>query len=191
MINNKEYYTELFSTGVPEMEKLIDTALEDGGDYADLYFENTSYRDLYLRDGKVSSGGFHVDFGVGIRVLKGEKTGYAYSESTDMPSLENAAKAAAAISRGIKVESEPKPTFPFKGKPNPAADRYPIVVDWRGCTMDSFVPVLTKLETLIRSKESRVVKVMAMLSTSVSDVMMFNSKEQISQMLKQYSLIEK
>ena len=175
MINTKEYYTDLFSTGVPEMEKLIDTALEDGGDYADLYFENTSYRDLYLRDGKVSSGGFHVDFGVGIRVLKGEKTGYAYSENTDMKSLENAARAAAAISRGVKADSEPKPTFPFKGKPNPAADRYPIVTDWRGCTMDSFVPVLMKLESLIRAKESRVVKVMAMLSTSVSDVMMFNS----------------
>ncbi len=175
MIENKEYYTKLFSTGVPEMEKLIDTALEDGGDYADLYFENTSYRDLYLRDGKVSSGGFHVDFGVGIRVLKGEKTGYAYSESTDTAALANAAKSAAAISRGIKTESEPKPTFPFKGKPNPAADRYPIVQDWRGCNTDSFVPLLTKLEGLIRAKESRVVKVIAMLSTSVSDVMMFNS----------------
>lgn len=175
MINSKEYYTGLFSVGEEEMKKLIATALEDGGDFADLYFENTSYKDLMLRDGDVSSGGFHVDFGVGIRVLKGEKTGYAYSESTDMPAMMEAAKAAAAISRGIRTENEPKPTYPFPGKPNPAADRYPIITDWRGCSADVFVPVLTKLEKLIRAKDNRIVKVLAMLSTSVCDVMMYNS----------------
>ena len=175
MINEKEYYYNLFSVGETEMEKLLQTALEDGGDYADLYFESTSYRDLRLRDGKVSSGGFHVDFGVGIRVLKGEKTGYAYTESTDMASMTEAAKAAASISRGVHIESEAKPTFAFHGKPSPYADRYPILVDWRGCSAEAFVPVLMKLESLIKEKDSRVVKVMGMLSSSVSDLMMYNS----------------
>lgn len=175
MINNKEYYTGLFATAEGEMRKLISSALEDGGDFADLYFENTSYRDLMLRDGTVSSGGFHVDYGVGIRVLKGEKTGYAYSESTEMRDMMEAAKAAAAISRGVKTESEAKPTFAFPGKPNPAADRYPVIEDWRGCGADAFVPVLLKLENMIKSRDNRVIKVLAMLSTSVSDVMMYNS----------------
>ena len=79
------------------MRRLTAEGLGNGGDFCDLYFENTSYRDLLLRDGEVTSGGFHVDYGVGIRVLSGEKTGYAYSESTDMPSMLSAAKAAAQM----------------------------------------------------------------------------------------------
>ena len=175
MINTESYYTELFSTGREEMEKLLATALEKGGDYADLYFENTSYRDLMLRDGAVSSGGFHVDFGVGIRVLKGEKTGYAYSESTGMSAMTEAARAASAISAGCSGESEARQTFAFHAKPSPLADRYPMLQDWRGCQADAFVPFLMKLEETIRRRDHRVVKVLAMLSTSVSDVMMYNS----------------
>ena len=59
--------------------------------------KNPEHFDLLLRDGEVASGGYHVDYGCGIRVLKGEKTGYAYAETTDYPSLLAAAKAAGAI----------------------------------------------------------------------------------------------
>ena len=77
------YYSDIFKVTRENLEALTGTALGCGGDYADLYFENTTYFNLLLKDGVVSSGGFHTDFGVGIRVLKGEKTGYAYSESTE------------------------------------------------------------------------------------------------------------
>ena len=76
------------------MEQLTKTALKNGGDWSDLYFESTIYGDLLLKDGEVTSGGCHTDFGVGIRVLSGERTGYAYSENTAMKDMEAAAKAA-------------------------------------------------------------------------------------------------
>jgi len=47
---------------------------------------------------------FHIDYGVGIRVLKGEKTGYAYSESTDLKAMQESAIAAAAIAGGTRSE---------------------------------------------------------------------------------------
>ena len=100
MILSESEYLSIFGVTRPLLERLVATALSDGGDYADLYFEDTWYRDLYLRDGVVASGGSHLDFGVGIRTLKGEKTGYAYTESTDPASMTGAARAAAAIARG-------------------------------------------------------------------------------------------
>ena len=174
MILDSNYYTDLFGTDVPSMESLIATALSQGGDYADLFFESTSCKDLQLRDGEVTSGGFHVDFGVGIRVLKGDKTGYAYSESTRLADMMAAAKAASAIAQGAP-ESAPVRTHAFAGKPNPAADRYPFTDDWRLRPADTLAPLLESLEGKIRAKDSRVIKVLAMLSGQVSDVMMFNS----------------
>ena len=73
----KNYYLNIFKVGERQLEDLMQSASGYGADYADLYFENTTYFNLMLKDGEVSSGGFHTDFGVGIRVLKGEKTGYA------------------------------------------------------------------------------------------------------------------
>ena len=61
MIKDKQTYLDLFHTTEQTLEGLVGTALAQGGDYADLFFENTTYSDLMLRDGQVSSGGFHVE----------------------------------------------------------------------------------------------------------------------------------
>ena len=65
------------------------------------------------------------------------------------------------------------------GRPNPAADRYPMREDWRTADVSAHLPMLQKLEALIRAKDPRVVKVIAMLSSQVSDILMFNSFEEM------------
>ncbi len=181
MINDKQLYLDLFSVSENELQLLVDESRKSGGDYADLYFENTTCSDLLLRDGEVSSGGFNIDYGVGIRVLKGEKTGYAYSESTERNSMLAAARAAAliadrnasagAVGTATEEASAPK----YKGRPNPAADRYPMVQDWRTVETSRLVPFLETLHRDICSRDSRVIKVIAMLSSQVTDLLMFNS----------------
>ena len=181
MINDKNYYLDLFSVTEDSLRSLVDESLRSGGDYADLYFENTSCADLLLRDGEVSSGGFNIDYGVGIRVLKGEKTGYAYSESTDRASMLAAARAAALIadadaSAGPVGRREDEASAPkYRGRPNPAADRYPMLQDWRSYETARLVPFLEKLHRDISEKDCRVIKVIAMLSSQVSDLLMYNS----------------
>ena len=98
-MNNKEYYLDIFNVTEAGLRDLTAKALSRGGDFADLYFEYTTFFNLNLKDGVVSSGGFHTDYGVGIRVLKGEKTGYAYSENLDMREMMKAADAASAIAQ--------------------------------------------------------------------------------------------
>lgn len=180
MIYDRQYYFDTFKVTENGLRQLVAEGLSGGGDFCDLYFDNTSYRDILLRDGEVTSGGFHIDYGVGIRVLSGEKTGYAYSESTDIPSMMSAARAAAAITAGCPG-SEDRRTSDHRhfGKPNPAADRYPMLQDWRSADFADQIPVLKKLEQSIRAKDTRVVKVIAKLSSMVTDVLMFNSFEEL------------
>ena len=164
-----QYYLDTFEVGIPQLEKLTATALAHGGDYADLYFEYTTFFNLLLKDGVVSAGGFHTDFGVGIRVLKGEKTGYAYSENTAMNDMIKAAEAASAIALGADSSRC------YAAVCDMDADFYPIVTDWREKEADAFLPFIRDLEKDIFAKDSRIVKVIIRLSDSVSDVMMFNS----------------
>ena len=178
MIKTEQFYTDLFGVDVRTMENLVAKALAQGGSYADLFFENTVYKDLLLRDGEVTSGGFHQDFGVGIRTLVGDRTGYAYTETTSLPDMMAAAGAASAIAVGA-APVEPRPSFSFGGRPNPGADRYPFTLDWRDKDSSEFLPYLTGLEQRIRARDSRVIKVMAVLSCQVSDVLMFNSQGEL------------
>lgn len=162
-------YLNIFKVSQENLRALTETALTYGGDYADLYFENTTYFNLLLKDGVVSSGGFHTDFGVGIRVLKGEKTGYAYSESTEMQDMLKAAKAAGVIASGISGGRA------YGSVCDRKLDVYPVKEDWRLQSPDRFLPFLKELEKEIFSKDSRIVKVIARMSDSVSDVLMYNS----------------
>ena len=179
MIESKTYYFNTFQIDAVALDRLITEALSTGGNYADLYFENTTYGSLLLRDGAVTSGGNHIDFGVGIRVLSGEKTGYAYSESTAWEDMLASARAAAQIASGPSDVSPYGTRNPSRGEPNPHADRYPIEQPWRGTPMSTFLPFLQKLEADVRRRDSRIVKVIANLAFQVSDILMYNSDREL------------
>src|SRR5579863_10295554 len=68
-------------------------------DYADLYLQTTHQESWILEDGLVKQGSFHIDRGVGLRAISGEKTGFAYSDDLQLPALEQAAQAARSIAR--------------------------------------------------------------------------------------------
>ncbi|MBE6238921.1 MAG: TldD/PmbA family protein [Bacteroidales bacterium] len=168
-MNENQHYLDLFKVTMPQLEKTIATALSSGGDYCDLYFEHTTFFNLLLKDGVVSSGGFHTDYGVGIRVLKGEKTGYAYSENTEMQDMLKAAEAAGAIASGAAGSRTYSPVRDVRH------DLYPMERNWRDFGADSLLPYLKKIEKEIFGRDFRIIKVIVRMSDSVSDIMMYNS----------------
>ena len=196
-----------FGVTEEQLRALVAEGLRSGGDWCDLYFEDTAYHDLLLRDGEVASGGYHVDYGCGIRVLKGEKTGYAYAESTDFPSLLQAARSAGAIAnttsegaapfRGSQPPETSSGPLPLPSEAGasllrsrgrlrfpeaaaafsaPAADcYYSERLPWEEAETAPLVAFLKRIEAGIRTRDSRTLKVVAILSFSVSDVLMYNS----------------
>ena len=54
--------------------------LSAGGDYADLYFEYLLTSSIGIDESMVKSASQGVGMGVGVRVIAGERTGYAYSD---------------------------------------------------------------------------------------------------------------
>ena len=179
MIRDKAYYFNTFQVDQTILDRLVAEGLRSGGSYCDLFFENTAYGNLLLKDGAVSSGGTHVDFGVGVRVLCGEKTGYAYSESTSWADMCECARAAAQIADKPVEVSPFGSRNPSRGEPNPSADRYPEKQSWLGVPMSAFLPFLQKLEADIKRRDSRIVKVIVNLAFQVSDILMYNSSREL------------
>ena len=127
-------------------------------DDADLYFQSTRHEGWSLEEGIVKSGSFSIDQGVGVRAVAGEKTAFAYSDDISEAALQDAARtvrtiAAAGQSKRVKVgvKSSVSPSRVLYGPTDPIT------------TLDSTqkVALLEKVERLARSKDPRIVQVMA------------------------------
>src|SRR5215472_17326247 len=91
-----------------DLEGFLSEALSRGGDYADLYFEYLQTSSISIDESIVKSATQGVSVGVGVRVISGEKTGYAYSDDLSPEKIRHAAQVAACIASGpAKVEQTP------------------------------------------------------------------------------------
>src|SRR6201993_4013621 len=83
-----------------DLEGYLSEALSQGGDYADLYFEYLLTSSISIDESMVKSAAQGVSMGVGVRVIAGERTGYAYSDDLSPEKIRKAARVAACIARG-------------------------------------------------------------------------------------------
>jgi len=93
------FFLERFGLNEQTLEQIVGNAIARRADYADLYFEFRTAQSLSLEDGIVKGASQHVSQGVGVRVVAGDKTGYAYSDDVTVDSLQLAARTAQAIAQ--------------------------------------------------------------------------------------------
>lgn len=168
---NYNKYLNFFGVTQENLQELIGIALSKGGEYADLFFEHSVINELTLRDGEVNAAGTHIDYGVGIRVVKGEKTGYAYSEITTMPLMKKAALTAAQIADQETASVDINGNLKLlKGE-----NRYPIGKNWDDTGIACKIPYLQKLNEKVFSKDGRTVKVIGKIADSNTFVLFYNS----------------
>src|SRR5947207_5962618 len=78
-------------------EKLLGLALARGADYADLFFEYRAGGGLVFDEGILKSASRGVSMGLGVRVQRGDATGYAYVEDLSWDAMKRAAETASQI----------------------------------------------------------------------------------------------
>lgn len=108
-----------FSSLLPKesIERLLSTALRKGGDFAEVYAQRSSNMSISLDERKIRSGQVRISQGVGIRVISGEKTGYAYCDDFATENLLQAACVAAQVADGagteepVRVSRQDVPSF--------------------------------------------------------------------------------
>jgi len=149
-------------------EKILTRAL-GAGEYADAFYERRVARSFRLQDGKIHEAAIVVTSGVGIRVLSGERTGYAYSDDLADDALVRAARAAALIARdpaakvaAVRIEGEPKlaPSVYEAAGQAGSAD----------AGSRTYVDLLARSDVAARAFDVRVGAVNATLSEELQDV---------------------
>src|SRR6476660_8705796 len=90
-------FFEKYNVTIADLETYLSEALSRGGDYADLYFEYRINHSIVLEEQIIKSATKGINLGVGVRVISGEKTGYAYSDDLHRDHVLKAARTAAFI----------------------------------------------------------------------------------------------
>jgi TldD protein len=120
--DHKRYF--LTHLGLTErlLERCLGEALSAGGEFADLYFEAVTSTSLGMDEGIVKTAAQGISVGCGIRVLSGERTGYAYTDDLSPERLLKAARTAALIANGPQTqrvqgfnETQPPSLYPVTG----------------------------------------------------------------------------
>src|SRR3989441_2285798 len=97
MALSNSIFFEKYNITTRDLEAFLSEALSRGGDYADLYFEYRINHSIVLEEQIIKSATKGVNLGVGVRVVSGEKTGYAYSDDLNRENILKAATTAAFI----------------------------------------------------------------------------------------------
>ncbi len=152
------------------IEELLSAALSRGGDFAEVYIQRSRSTSIPLEERKIRSAEMRVGQGVGIRVLSGEKTGYAYSDRLDMESLLESARTAAFIAAGSGSEK------PVRISACAAPDHYTVRLD------PSDYPVADKISLVKRANKAaydydpRIRQVDASFSDDEREIVIANSE---------------
>ena len=149
--------------------KLLSVALERGGDYADLFFEYCVSGSYAYDEGILKSAGRSVTLGLGVRVMMGDATGYAYVEDLSMEAMLHAARTAGQIARaggarapeGLAAREHPR--------------RYDVGMPSLDVAGETKRSLLERADRAARAADARIVRVDVSLAEELREILVATS----------------
>jgi TldD protein len=149
--------------------RLLKIALGRGGDYADLFFEY-SVSGSYIYDEQIlKSARRAVSMGLGVRVMKGDATGYAYCEDFSFDAMKQAAETAAQIAAGGQTVA------PLGLSMRDIPSRYSVQVESLDVEGEAKKALLERADRAARASDARVIRVDASFAESLREILIANS----------------
>jgi TldD protein len=166
---SESIFASRFQITRSDLESYLAEALSQGGDYADLYFEYLLTSSISLDESLVKSATQGVSMGVGVRVIAGERTGYAYSDDLAPEKIRKAARVAAYIAAG--------PGKPGKFGLNEGRNHnlYPVLTAPTETAFPDRVELVKRADRAARSYDPRIFQVQAMYADNLRHVLVATS----------------
>ena len=134
----RRFFDDKYGMDTTSLQRILGKTLGKQIDYADLYFQYEVSDAVALEEGLVKQASKHVNQGVGVRAVAGEKTGYAFSDEITVSTLEIAAHTARQIassgpetaSVAVQGPRRPPPTCTLC---RPRDQTFPSRASWSCC----------------------------------------------------------
>lgn len=157
-----------------QLESALGKAFGPRVDTADLYLQEMQHENWHLEDGIVKEGGFSIDRGFGLRVVCGEKTGFAYADTISLEAIELGAKSARQILTANQTLHLPH----YHSQQLNAL--YPSINPLKTLSDTEKVNFLQRLDQKARAMDPRIKQVMLNLSGAFEMVLILNTEGKLA-----------
>ena len=165
MSTQERFFFEHYGLTHQDLESYLAAALSAGGDYADLYFEYLTSTSLMVDESMVKSASQGISAGCGVRVVSGERTGYAYTDDLSPARILHAARTATAL-----IASAPAKTSVAGFQQKPARSLYPVPLPSVDAEISSKVDLLMRGDHTARAFDPRIKEVRASYSDELRNI---------------------
>ena len=153
-----------------ESRKVLGLALSRGGDFAEIYSEYRITSFIIMEEDIIKETAESVSFGLGIRVISGEKTGYSYTNDLSPDRISRAALTAASIAQAEKSAHLAR----FKKAPR-QRDLYPLARPAHQASLQNKIELVRRAYLACQKADSKIKKVKALFQDNVQHVSVVNS----------------
>lgn len=171
LVPAESFFDRQFGITSQDLDKILGKALEKKADYADLYFEYRANEAIGLEEGMVKNASRSAANGVGVRVLVGSKTGYAYTDDITIKNLELAARTAQYIAH----DQGSNLPVSLKEAMKTAHDLYPVKSPAQDVPLEKKIALLHEMDALARALDSRIKNVFVSLASEHKIVLVASS----------------
>jgi TldD protein len=159
-----------FQVTKAEMDKLLAATLSKGADFADLFFEYRITSNIAFEEDSVKSASRGIVQGVGIRAIRGDQVGFAFSEDLTMEKMMEAALAAAAIANDKAARVRAKAISEVRPK-----NLYPISELTTSADLSKKLVIIKEANEAAKSYNPKIVRVNANFNDEVKYLVYANS----------------
>lgn len=142
-----------FEVDESTVTQLMSALTANGADIADAYFQHTRSTSLSFANGAVGNSGSAIEQGVGLRLVKGDQTGFAFTEDLSLQAMLATAESAAVIANGTTATAAPALQF------LPPGDLYAIAMPWSDVGVDRRTAILQSIDEKVRAADPAIEKV--------------------------------
>src|SRR6202521_1185291 len=167
--NQERFFFEHYGLTNHDLEIYLNAALSAGGDYADLYFEYLTSTSLMVDESLVKSASQGISAGCGVRVVSGERTGYAYTDDLSAGRILHAARTAALIA------SAPAKTTVAGFQKAAARSLYPVTLPSVDAEISAKVNLVMRADKAARAYDPRIQEVRASYGDELRNILVAGS----------------
>lgn len=169
MTANQSLFFQKFGITPNDLQRYLGEALSAGGEYADLYFEYLTSTSINVDESMVKSASQGISAGCGVRVLAGERTGYAYTDDLAPEKILRAARTAALIARGPAQE----PVHGFKA--NAGHQLYQVSSPSADADIAAKLELVMRADRAARAYDPRVIQVQCVYADELRQILVVGS----------------
>jgi len=165
-------YVDHFGLSPADLRAVLGVALTSGGDFAEIFMEYRTYDFINMEEDIIKETAEAISLGMGIRVIRGDRTGFGYTNDLSLDKVKNTAFTAAAIARG-KAAAAPPPSLRDRTR---ASSRYVVRRPVHETSLREKMKLVREAYAAAQGHDPRIAKVKVHYSDSLKHMCVANSE---------------